>query len=95
MLVPLYILAAGSLFAGMLFASSFIGEEESLFWGTSLYRSGENNVLQEMHHVGALVAWSPFVMMIAGFALAWLFYIRDPEIPVHLPPGMSRFIASY
>jgi NADH-quinone oxidoreductase subunit L len=84
MMVPLYILAAGSLFAGLLFAGSFIGEEEGLFWGTSLYRSGDNNILAEMHHVGAYIVAAPMVMLAAGFALAWLFYIRDPAIPKRL-----------
>jgi NADH-quinone oxidoreductase subunit L len=84
MLVPLYLLAAGSLFAGMLFAGSFMGEEEGLFWGTSLYRTADNNVLAEMHHAGVLMTAAPLVMLAAGFALAWLFYIRDPSIPVRL-----------
>jgi NADH-quinone oxidoreductase subunit L len=84
MMVPLYCLAAGSLFAGLLFAGSFIGEEEGLFWGTSLYRSAENNILAEMHHVGPLIIAAPLVMLAAGFALAWLFYIRDPAIPARL-----------
>jgi NADH-quinone oxidoreductase subunit L len=84
MLVPLYLLAAGALFAGILFAGSFIGEEEGLFWGTSLYRSADNNVLADMHHAGVLVGVAPLFMLVAGFALAWLFYIRDPAIPVRL-----------
>jgi NADH-quinone oxidoreductase subunit L len=84
MMVPLYLLAAGSLFAGLLFAGSFIGEEEGLFWGTSLYRSGDNNILAEMHHVSASIVAAPMVMLAAGFALAWLFYIRDPAIPQRL-----------
>ena len=37
-----------------------------------------------MHHVGVLITAAPLVMLIAGFALAWLFYIRDPAIPARL-----------
>ena len=84
MMVPLYFLAAGSLFAGLLFAGSFMGEEEGLFWGTSLYRSGDNNILAEMHHVSPYIVAAPMVMLAVGFALAWLFYIRDPAIPKRL-----------
>jgi NADH-quinone oxidoreductase subunit L len=81
MLVPLYVLAAGSLFAGLLFHDWFIGAEEARFWGGAIYRSTGNNIIEEMHHVPKLVVWSPAIAMVAGFSLAWLFYIRRPDLP--------------
>ena len=36
MLVPLAVLAVGALFAGVLGASSFIGEGREAFWGNSI-----------------------------------------------------------
>ena len=81
MLIPLYVLAVGALLAGYLFKQYFIGDNEALFWGTALYRNPENNIVQELHHVPAWVVWSPFVAMIIGFAVAWLFYIRRPDLP--------------
>jgi len=81
MLVPLYVLAAGALFAGFAFKGYFIGHDEAHFWGAALYRAAENKIVEEMHHVPAWVVWSPFVMMAAGFAVAFLFYIRRPELP--------------
>jgi len=84
MLVPLFVLAAGALFAGLAFKEYFIGHDEALFWGTSLYRLPENNIVTEMHHVPGWVVWSPFVAMVIGFALSWLFYIRNPELPKQL-----------
>jgi len=84
MLVPLYILAAGSLFAGFAFKDYFIGHDEALFWGSSLYRAPENKIVEELHHVPGWVPWAPFVMMVLGFALAWLFYIKDRTLPVRL-----------
>ncbi len=85
MILPLYVLAAGSLFAGWLFADKFIGiEKEALFWGTGIYRSAENEILELIHAVPKWVVYSPFVAMVIGFAISWLFYIKRPDIPVRL-----------
>jgi NADH-quinone oxidoreductase subunit L len=81
MLVPLYILAAGALFAGFLFAAYFIGHDEIQFWAQSIFRGPANKIIEEMHHVPAWVSWSPFVAMALGFALAYLFYIRRTDLP--------------
>ena len=84
MLIPLYILAAGALLAGFLFKDYFIGHEEALFWGTSIYRAPENKIVEEMHHVPEMVAASPFIAMVLGFLVAFWFYVRDPKMPVAL-----------
>jgi NADH-quinone oxidoreductase subunit L len=81
MLVPLYGLAAGSLFAGLLFYDWFVGPGEAQFWGVALTRLPDNHILEAMHHVPEWVVWSPAIMMAAGFFLAWLFYIRRPDLP--------------
>ncbi len=81
MLVPLYVLAAGALAAGYLFKEKFIGHDEGLFWGTSIYRSAENEILHNMHNVPSWVVYSPFVAMAIGFVIAWLFYIKRTDIP--------------
>jgi NADH-quinone oxidoreductase subunit L len=95
MLVPLYVLAAGSLFAGILFYDWFIGAGEAAFWGQSIYRGPDNTILEALHHVPAWVVWSPAIMMAAGFAIAWLFYIRRPDLPValaHQNEPLYRFL---
>jgi NADH-quinone oxidoreductase subunit L len=84
MLVPLYILAAGAIAAGFLFAPYLIGHDEAHFWGEAIKRLPDNKIIEEMHHVPAWVVWSPFVMMVGGFALAYYFYIRRPEVPAQL-----------
>jgi NADH-quinone oxidoreductase subunit L len=84
MLVPLYILAAGALLAGFIFAPYFIGHEEALFWGSSIYRAPENEIIHEMHNVPEWVVWSPFIVMVIGFLLAFLFYIRNTSLPKKL-----------
>ncbi|MEQ1520959.1 MAG: NADH-quinone oxidoreductase subunit L [Aestuariivirga sp.] len=79
MLVPLYVLAAGALLAGIIFAPYFIGHEQALFWGSSI--QPQEHVLEEMHHVPLWVKLSPFIAMLLGLALAFLFYIRDTSLP--------------
>jgi NADH-quinone oxidoreductase subunit L len=81
MLVPLYLLAAGALLAGVVFAGYFIGHDPAHFWGASLFYGEHNHILHAMHEVPLWVKLSPFVMMVAGFALSWLFYIKVPSLP--------------
>ena len=84
MLVPLYVLAAGALLAGIIFAPYFIGHEEALFWGSAIYRAPENEIIHHIHDVPFWVKASPFVVMVLGFLLAFLFYIRDTSLPQKL-----------
>jgi NADH-quinone oxidoreductase subunit L len=84
MLWPLYVLAAGAVFAGMVFSYAFIGHGYEHFWQASLFTGADNTVLEEMHHVPVLVKASPFIMMAAGFVLAYAFYIVDPRRPEKL-----------
>ncbi|MET2826215.1 NADH-quinone oxidoreductase subunit L [Mesorhizobium shangrilense] len=84
MLVPLFILAAGALFAGIIFHGAFIGEGYAEFWKASLFTLPDNHILHEIHELPLWVELSPFIAMVIGFALAWKFYIRSPEMPVNL-----------
>jgi NADH-quinone oxidoreductase subunit L len=84
MLVPLYVLAAGAVFAGVLFSFYFVGEGYEHFWKASLFTGPENHVLHEMHGVPLWVKLAPIVVTIAGFLVAWQFYIRRPAAPREL-----------
>ncbi|MER9326307.1 NADH-quinone oxidoreductase subunit L [Mesorhizobium sp. M0488] len=84
MLVPLFILAAGALFAGIIFHGAFIGEGYAEFWKASLFTLPDNHILHEIHELPLWVELAPFVAMLIGFAIAWQFYIRAPEMPKNL-----------
>ncbi len=84
MTVPLAVLALGALVAGLVFSSLFIGEGYNGFWKGALFTSEHNEVLHEMHHIPFWAKSLPFVMMVIGFVIAWIFYIRSPEIPKRL-----------
>ena len=47
MLVPLYILAVGALFAGFVFHDYFIGEGYGEFWKAALFTVPDNHILHE------------------------------------------------
>ncbi|MEI9423185.1 NADH-quinone oxidoreductase subunit L [Mesorhizobium sp. Cs1299R1N1] len=84
MLVPLFILAAGALFAGIIFHGAFIGEGYAEFWKASLFTLADNHILHEIHELPLWVELSPFIAMLIGLAVAWQFYIRSPEMPRNL-----------
>lgn len=104
MLIPLYLLAIGAIFAGFVYAPSFIGEHHEAghldshylhFWDNALYLGSTNTILENFHYVPTWVKSAPFVMMIIGFALAWQFYIKSPYLPQELArqhPGLYKFL---
>jgi NADH-quinone oxidoreductase subunit L len=95
MLIPLGVLALGAVVAGFAFKEAFIGHSYDAFWKGSLFTGPENKILEEIHHVPALIPWIPTIMMVLGFVLAYLFYIRDTRRPAALAaqhPFLYRFL---
>jgi NADH-quinone oxidoreductase subunit L len=84
MLVPLGVLAAGSILAGFPLKEFFAGHAVHEFFRESLKFAETNHILEDMHDVPLAVVLTPTVMMASGFAMAWYFYIRRPDIPVGL-----------
>jgi NADH-quinone oxidoreductase subunit L len=84
MLVPLVVLAIGSLAAGWPFYEYFAGHHVEEFFRHSLAFLKTNTILEDMHHVPKLVVFTPTIMMAIGFAVAYQFYIRRPDIPVEM-----------
>ena len=50
----------------------------------AIFIGPDNHVLEHAHAAPAWVKVSPFVAMLIGLGLAWVFYIYDPEIPGRL-----------
>jgi NADH-quinone oxidoreductase subunit L len=82
MLVPIGVLAAGSILAGFPFKELFAGHGVEEFFRESLKM--HPHIIEEMHHIPQSIALMPTVMMVVGFLVSWLFYIRRPYIPVQL-----------
>jgi len=84
MLLPLYALAVGSVFAGLLAAGPMVGDAAEEFWRGAVYLAAGNHVLEAAHHVPFWVKAAPSAAMLAGLALAWVFYLRAPDLPGRL-----------
>lgn len=50
----------------------------------AIYMGPDNHVIHEAHNVPKWVKVSPFIAMLIGFAVSWLFYIKNPELPKRL-----------
>jgi NADH-quinone oxidoreductase subunit L len=84
MLVPLAILAIGSIVAGWLALPLFTGQGAEEFFRDSIQLATSGGVLEEMEHLPVIIGFLPTLMMIGGFLVAWQFYMRRPDIPVAL-----------
>ena len=96
MTVPLMVLALGAVVAGMVFKHQF-GDDHGVadFFRKSLFLAAHNHTLHDIHGAPLWVELAPTVMMAAGFALAWLFYMSRPGLPAKLAAAQSvayRFI---
>jgi NADH-quinone oxidoreductase subunit L len=94
-LIPLAVLAAGSILAGHPFKEYFAGHHVAEFFRDSLKFAESNHVLEDMHHLPAWVVYLPTLMMVIGFLIAWQFYVRRPDIPEELArqqPLLYRFL---
>jgi len=73
MLIPLFVLAAGAIAAGAIFAPYFLGAHAEGFWGHTIpLAHGEH------HDFPAWVIWAPLIVTVIGFVFAVLFYLWKP-----------------
>jgi NADH-quinone oxidoreductase subunit L len=84
MLIPLALLAFGSIFAGYPFLSIFTGHGADVFFGTSLKLGTADTIFEEAEKLPLYISLAPTYMMVGGFLAAYLFYIRRPDLPAAL-----------
>jgi NADH-quinone oxidoreductase subunit L len=80
-LIPLGVLALGSLVAGFAFKEFFAGHAVEAFFRDSIKQGA---VMEVMHHVPATVAYLPTAMLALGWGVAAYFYLRRPDLPDNL-----------
>ncbi len=93
MTVPLILLAIGATFSGL--AGLAMVEPTGAFWNGAIFVLPENNSIEAAHEVPFLIKMLPLVMALIGIGIAYLFYIRQPELPARLAgmlPGLYRFL---
>ncbi len=81
MLVPLGVLAFGSVAAGYPAVSFFTGHGAGAFFRQALTSGPAEKLFERAENLPLLLSLSPTVMMIGGFLVAYQFYIRRPDIP--------------
>ena len=81
MILPLVVLAAGALFAGMIGYHWLVGEGREAFWGDSILVLAGHDTVGGAEHVPFWVSKLPLAMGVAGIAVAWLAYIVETGIP--------------
>jgi NADH-quinone oxidoreductase subunit L len=94
MLVPIGVLAAGSILSGLPFKEIFVGPhgvEE--FFRESVKMNP--HILEDMEQMPWLLGQLPTLVMVIGFVISYLFYISRPYLPVELAeqqPLLYRFL---
>ncbi|MFB9267895.1 NADH-quinone oxidoreductase subunit L [Bradyrhizobium erythrophlei] len=94
MLVPIGVLAAGSILSGFPFKEVFVGHhgvEE--FFRESVKMNP--HILENMEHMPAWLVPLPTIMMALGLFVSYMFYIRRPYLPVELAntqPMLYQFL---
>jgi NADH-quinone oxidoreductase subunit L len=81
MLVPLYVLAAGAIFAGMLGAKYFVGEDQAAFWGASIKILPVHPGLENAESVPAIIQYLPSIVGLIGIGVAFVAYLGVPSLP--------------
>ena len=84
MRIPLIVLSVGSLLAGAIFYSMFVGENMLAFWNGALELHEE-----EYHEFPLWVLFAPVIATLIGLYIAYQYYIRHPERPVKLAAKYS------
>jgi len=84
MLVPLAVLAMGSIVGGWLAVGLFKGEGAGEFFRSSLNLGTANTLFENMEKLPLVISLMPTIMMFGGLLVAYLFYIVRPDLPVAL-----------
>ena len=94
MLIPLFVLAVGSILAGVFGAKIFhmVSAEGNFFEGAIFMGEGKAELFEEIHHAPLLVKLSPMIVGVVAIALAYILYLVKTEWPQRLA---NRFKTLY
>jgi NADH-quinone oxidoreductase subunit L len=93
MLIPIGVLAAGSILAGFPFKELFAGNGVDEFFRESLKM--HPHIIEDMEGIPEWIKVLPTVSMAIGAYIAYVFYIRRPYMPVELArqhQGLYQFL---
>jgi len=83
MLIPLFILAAGSIFAGYIGYSilNMVSVDNNFFDNAIFVADANKNLLEEIHHTPAFIKYLPIMVGVFAFILSYFIYISRPYLP--------------
>lgn len=83
MLIPLFVLAIGSIFAGFFGSEIFqmVSAENNFFANSIFVAEARAELLEEIHHAPILVKFSPLIVGIIAIFLAYIFYLKKTNLP--------------
>ena len=82
MLTVLVILAIGSVITGYLgYNLMDLVSYKDNFFSNSIFVQPDNNILEKIHHIPALIKWLPLIVGLLAIIIAYIFYILRPSIP--------------
>jgi NADH-quinone oxidoreductase subunit L len=93
MLIPIGVLAVGSIFAGFPFKELFAGGSVDEFFRESLKMNP--HIIEDMEGIPEWIKFLPTAMMVIGAYISYVFYIQRPYLPVELArqqPLLYRFL---
>ncbi len=82
MLIPLFVLAAGAVFAGFFFYEDFVGHHQ--IWNHAIKVLPANDTITGAHHAPFWVKKLPLLMGALGIGLAYILYIKFTSIPAKI-----------
>jgi len=91
MLIPLFILSLGAIFAGGLFYDAMFHHGEA-FWGEAIYRAADNHVIHDIDKMKKdpnylWVFWAPLVVTVIGFLFAVFTYLFNRGVGKRIADG--------
>lgn len=93
MLIPLFVLAVGSLFSGYVFYELFVGSYTT-FWGSAIFVLPQDEVIKAAHNVEGWVEWLPTFAAFIGIGIAYLLYFYSEKWAQQLV-STFRFIYNF
>ncbi len=91
MLLPLAILAVGSIIAGYFGVNYFnMISAENNFFSDSIFVAEKNiDLLNEIHHTPILIKFLPMILSVIAIILAYWFYIKNTNLPNKLAKNFN------
>ena len=97
MLIPLFVLAAGAIAAGFVFAPYFVGEHREAFWQGAIFTAQHNEVLEKIESLPEWVGLAPLVVSVLGGLVAIYFYLLHEGLAKRIADNdgpLNRFLSN-